>query len=340
MKFPRSLTFAEKKVNFNTLEKFWKGLSAVLDQKVMKLLPSLAQKKNTESTIDSLVNIATLIQKEAFDVGKKSAAVEMKVKVPPTNKAIIEVMKKSNRKIIEKIVADINNSLTEKGFSEEGIVKQFLSGFKTLFVYGSINMWRETIFEKYPEKIYAFQYSAILDWRTTPLCSSLDDMVVSPDDPKRMKFNPPNHWNCRSIWVEILQDEDHKPPLQSKVADDPKRIMSKYKDNSVNIGIADLTKKVVEEEGKPMNPEFDPELYDTSVVQILNKETWLVDFYSIPKGKLSFYQKEIDDKIAGKNIDWKIYRITAFNPKNGFEKFLKNKDFIYQWEATKEILPK
>lgn len=222
MKFARTLTFAEKKVNFNTLDKFSKGLSSLLDSKIKKLLPNLAQKKDLEKTIESLANIVTLIQKEAFEVGKKSAATEMKVKVPPTNKSIISVMKKNNTQIIQKIVDDIQKSLTDKGFNEDGlqfatgsgIVSQFMNGLKTLFVHGSINMGREVIFEKYPEMIYAFQYSAILDGSTTQLCRSLDDMIVTANDPRRQKFNPPNHWNCRSIWVEILQEETYKPKLQ------------------------------------------------------------------------------------------------------------------------------
>lgn len=222
----------------------------MLDEKIKKLIPNLAERKNTEKTIESLVNIITLIQKEAFEVGKKSAATEMKVKVPPTNKSIVGVMKKNNTQIIQKIVDDINKSLTNKGFSETGIVSQFMNGLKTLFVHGSINMGREVIFEKYPEQIYAFQYSAILDGGTTQLCRSLDDMIIAPNDPRRQKFTPPNHWNCRSIWVEILQEESHKPELKSKKPDDEKDLMKKYKDNVADVGLASLTQEIIKEEKK------------------------------------------------------------------------------------------
>ena len=255
MKTNKTLTFAEKKVNFRSLDRFGRDLSLLLDMKIKKLIPNLAQQKNTKTTIESMINIVTLIQKEAFEVGKKSAATEMKVKVPPTNISTIDIMKENNRKVIQKIVDDIQKRLTEKWFSEQGVVSQFTNGLKTLYVYGSINMGREVIFEKYPELIYAFQYSAILDGRTTPLCQSLEDMIVTADDPRRAIYTPPNHWNCRSIWVEILQEETHKPKLQSKTPEDIE-LMKKYKTNAVDVWIVAITKQVIQEELIKKNKNF------------------------------------------------------------------------------------
>ena len=74
-------------------------------------------------------------------------------------------------------------------------------------------MWRVNIFEMYPEKIYAMQYSAILDDRTTDRCLSLDGRIVKPWSVAFYEYSPPQHYNCRSVWVEILEDEEFKPSI-------------------------------------------------------------------------------------------------------------------------------
>lgn len=210
----RELTFAERKVNFKKIDKFQKMLSYLLDEKIKIFIPILAQKKETEKDIAKLVNIVTLIQKESFELWKKTASQEMNLKTIPTNKKIIDKFKEDNKKIIEKMIIDIRERFKEKWFSENWIVTQFLNWLKTLFVYASINLWRETIFETNKELIYAFEYSAILDNRTSDICKKLDWIIIWRDDEaKRKKYNPPNHWNCRSIWVEILEEEDYKPKI-------------------------------------------------------------------------------------------------------------------------------
>ena len=55
------------------------------------------------------------------------------------------------------------------------------------------------------DEIEAFQYSAIMDGRTTDLCASLDGKIFTKGDSG--KFNPPNHFNCRSLLVPILTGE-------------------------------------------------------------------------------------------------------------------------------------
>jgi len=49
----------------------------------------------------------------------------------------------------------------------------------------------------------AYEYTAILDGRTTEICSELDGMVRLADDPAWDKFWPPNHFNCRSTVIPI-----------------------------------------------------------------------------------------------------------------------------------------
>lgn len=51
--------------------------------------------------------------------------------------------------------------------------------------------------------VRAFRYSAILDDRTTDICSALHDHVYESGNPLWDEYRPPNHYNCRSILVPI-----------------------------------------------------------------------------------------------------------------------------------------
>jgi SPP1 gp7 family putative phage head morphogenesis protein len=77
--------------------------------------------------------------------------------------------------------------------------------------------------------VSAFQYSAILDDRTTELCQDLDGKVWDADNPLWDTFKPPNHFNCRSVLIAITQldeqrgewdgNQDPPPPADLKPAD-------------------------------------------------------------------------------------------------------------------------
>jgi hypothetical protein len=131
------------------------------------------------------------------------------------------VMLAQNKQIVKRMLDDINARFKQKWyqtfaeysveFSEAGIFSQFFNGLKSLFVMGAINLGRETVFESEPDRVYAFQYSAILDDRTSDLCRSLDGIIVKPWSKQYHAIKPPNHWNCRWIFVEILTDEPYKP---------------------------------------------------------------------------------------------------------------------------------
>jgi hypothetical protein len=61
--------------------------------------------------------------------------------------------------------------------------------------------------------IYAFEFSAILDDKTTKICKDLDGLVVEPMSKEYYRYSPPRHYNCRSIRVEILNDEPYRPKI-------------------------------------------------------------------------------------------------------------------------------
>jgi len=51
--------------------------------------------------------------------------------------------------------------------------------------------------------VVALEYSAILDDRTTEICTELDGVVWDEANPLWDTYRPPNHYNCRSILVPI-----------------------------------------------------------------------------------------------------------------------------------------
>ena len=56
------------------------------------------------------------------------------------------------------------------------------------------------------------QFSAILDNRTSDRCERLDGAIVAVDSPEFDKITPPLHFNCRSMWVPITEDDIEQNP--------------------------------------------------------------------------------------------------------------------------------
>lgn len=69
----------------------------------------------------------------------------------------------------------------------------------------SFNEARAQAFSEVSDEIVAYQYSAILDGRTSSLCRGLDKKVFKPSE--LSYYNPPNHYNCRSMVVPIFKDD-------------------------------------------------------------------------------------------------------------------------------------
>ncbi len=249
----RPLTFAERKVNFTglkrSLDSFESQLDESLDPLISQIKADLLEKVKkavesndikalgeiTASMTGDLAQVVTDIQKEMFEIWKKSAAVEMNVPVPSTKAEVKGAMRVQNDAVVGEIVSKLETQvktaatwiIANHGWSivttnapevinavSEVIDKVFDKGknaMKTLSLIGSVNLGRSSIFERYPEKIYWFQFSAILDWKTTETCRSLDGRVIKPGSSDFYNFNPPLHYNCRSIMVEILMEETFKP---------------------------------------------------------------------------------------------------------------------------------
>ena len=57
--------------------------------------------------------------------------------------------------------------------------------------------------------IVAYQYSSILDDRTTDYCASMDKRVLKKEEMEAEGF-PPAHFHCRSVVVPVTEGERFK----------------------------------------------------------------------------------------------------------------------------------
>jgi SPP1 gp7 family putative phage head morphogenesis protein len=69
------------------------------------------------------------------------------------------------------------------------------------------NVFTDPELEGYVE---GYEYSAILDDRTTPFCEEHNGFKARINDPVWEEIRPPNHFNCRSILVALTMDDDWK----------------------------------------------------------------------------------------------------------------------------------
>jgi len=53
--------------------------------------------------------------------------------------------------------------------------------------------------------VVALRYSAVLDQRTTEICSGMHDRVFKTDSEVWDNLRPPNHYNCRSVLIPITE---------------------------------------------------------------------------------------------------------------------------------------
>lgn len=244
----RALTFAEKKVNFNSLQEYINKNEAALIDDAGEVL-----KKSTDEYIRKLTNavnnndrqtvkdlempywneykaIIKNYLKTSFDFGKNNASREMNVKSPsnPNDLAqTIDLMADAiatnhHYEIENAAKLAIGNQLAKFGEKEIKALaaaavaiatnsESLLKDTAAIMVAATINQGRKLVFDKYKDKIHALQRSEILDEVTCNFCLSMDGRIVEPDD--QIAKEGTFHSNCRGIWVEILKDEAELPEI-------------------------------------------------------------------------------------------------------------------------------
>jgi len=230
-KFERIFNKEFKLIKDKTLDDIINNIKIAINRKDIKKIKELKVKFKWET-----VRLMSELNKKLYEQGKTWASTEMWVPIPWNKAEVINSLKIQVSSIVDKIYNDIQNDaktitteiinskwwISKTSNTEVIPVVRDILGKSidkkaqwawTLVLQGGLNLGRTTVFETYPEKVYAMQYSAILDSRTTPLCLSLDWRIVKPWSSEFYMYAPPNHYNCRSIWVEILMDEEFKPRI-------------------------------------------------------------------------------------------------------------------------------
>lgn len=174
---------------------------------------------------------------EAYTYAKVSTADELGVGAPATKAASKSLIKQQAKSIADKQLSDlefnIKNIVTEAQRKNqldktELSVGDVLAGLATMVsafydnkieptstiaVSKGVNMGRDDVFVDNKNKITLYQYSAILDNVTCPVCEDLDGTVVDEAEYRSTQWMPPIHSGCRCIWVAILQDEEDQPDI-------------------------------------------------------------------------------------------------------------------------------
>ena len=81
-------------------------------------------------------------------------------------------------------------------------VPQTLFRTQTQFAYSAAR-WQANQEAAIDDILWGYEYVAIDDDRTTPLCADLNGTRRRKNDPFWSRYQPPNHWNCRSTTIEI-----------------------------------------------------------------------------------------------------------------------------------------
>ena len=105
----------------------------------------------------------------------------------------------------EKAIAD---TVFKTGY---GITKNQANG---LVVTASTSVYAQAdhqVYKANAKLLSGWQYVAVLDARTTPLCSHLDGMVFPIEDTAHL---PPRHWYCRSTTLPIVKSYDDLSNLE------------------------------------------------------------------------------------------------------------------------------
>jgi len=241
------LTFAERKINFTAIKKmldemdrFLKGkLEGVLNKQSASVVREFRRTVETGNLNDvarfkvnfggEVADVLKDTQLQMYEFGKKSSADEIKSPIPKTKKETAGIFYVQGKIAEDKIASNMEAVARQTGLNVNTgaaqktaaiaamtatLEKQVISAARNAAAYaiiGGMNSGRNAVFMENPEKIYAFQYTAVLDGKTTNLCRSLNGRVVSPNNRDFLTFSPPLHPHCRSMWVAIMQDEFIKP---------------------------------------------------------------------------------------------------------------------------------
>ena len=174
----------------------------------------------------------------AYNYAKVGAADEMDVKAPATPKETKDMITAQAQQTVDKQFAELKfevvNAVTtaqrkaQLSTTVDLSITDVIGSIGTIIgtYYDSkigitagllttigVNIGRDDVFKSNAKKISRYQYSALLDDATCAICEDLDGKVLDEQQYKDTVWSPPIHFNCRCIWVAILEDETDQPDI-------------------------------------------------------------------------------------------------------------------------------
>lgn len=173
---------------------------------------------------------------ETYNASKKIASDDLDIKIPSTPAESKDYFKENSKSITDKQFSDLTfivkqtvTSEFHKGqlskthtYAVEDVTNLLNGDFESFFadkigltgsilVSQALNRARDDVFTTAKSDIEVYQYSAILDQNTCELCEAMDGTVVGYTEYKSSPYQPPEHANCRCIWIAILSDQTEIP---------------------------------------------------------------------------------------------------------------------------------
>jgi SPP1 gp7 family putative phage head morphogenesis protein len=126
-------------------------------------------------------------------------------------------------KSTDEVVDEIYRTFAQKGLIDEDTVREILGAtldvenpdyrLRTIIRTNGFDAINEARFSFFTDSalggfVQALSYSAILDSRTTTICSELDDKVYALGSEVWEQYRPPNHYNCRSLLIAVTENDD------------------------------------------------------------------------------------------------------------------------------------
>lgn len=218
--------------------------------------------------------------KQAYEVGKVSAAKELDIPMPATDKTNTQIQKAEGDQIAEMYTTELENEA--KASARNAILagatanvaavaiknaltkraSEMISGISGTIPGQNINRGRKQVFYANLDKITHFQRSEVLDSRTCNMCLSLDKRILSSDDP--FAHLEIVHTYCRGTWVPIFTSEEQ--PKTSNVGI-PKTVRSAF-DSIDGRPVVNDFKQIK----KPMNTKENPEAKEEIAKRLAKKK--------------------------------------------------------------------
>lgn len=186
---------------------------------------------------DEYTEVAARIMGQAYNYAKLGASDELGVKAPATPKDTKAFLEQDAKAVVDKQLAELlfeiksavlselrKNTLAAKQLGINDVLATIAGAFSAFFenkialtgaiaVSQSVNRGRNDVFDTNRNEIAVYQYSAILDDATCPICEDLDGTVLEYAEYRSTKWEPPIHHNCRCIWIAILRDQTEIPDV-------------------------------------------------------------------------------------------------------------------------------